>query len=259
MGAPKSIQIIIPNPCHESWDEMTQVNGGRFCAYCKKKVTDFTGFTDSELYRHITNHPGGECGRYLITQVNRPIKIPYQPQSRLYQMAIAMGLTLIFTQAPQIYAQKKPPLKEQINNLNLKNKEANTTANCILKGRIFDEKNEPLINATIQLFNNQQLMAGNVTDYDGNYTLSPLNSGKYDVVATYYRYDSIITSVQIKEGETLALDLKFAKPRVKLNEVNVIVGYKVPLIKVNPEKIELSANKSNQEKQLKNKKHKKTK
>ncbi len=256
MGTPKSIQIIIPNPCHESWDEMTPMDGGRFCAHCNKKVTDFTGFTDSELYRHNTTHPGDECGRYLSTQVNRPINIPYQPQSRLYQMAIAMALTLIFTQAPQIYAQNKPPLKEQTNNLNLNNKEASTPANCVLKGRILNEKNEPIINATIQLFNNQQLKAGNVTDYDGNYTLSPLDSGKYDVVATYYGYDSIITSVQIKPGDTVVLDLKFGRPHNRPLQAVIITGYRVPLVSPTQDVIDLPPNNSHHRKQQNNKKHK---
>ena len=88
---------------------MTSNAGGRFCDQCSKTVIDFTTWSDSALYNFFAKKPQHVCGRFVNTQLHRPIHIPHQPHSRLYRMTIAMGLTLLFTQTPQLLAQSRPP------------------------------------------------------------------------------------------------------------------------------------------------------
>ena len=109
MNKPKPIQLTISTPCTKSWDEMTSNAGGRFCDQCSKTVIDFTTWSDSALYNFFAKKPQHVCGRFVNTQLHRPIHIPHQPHSRLYRMTIAMGLTLLFTQTPQLLAQSRPP------------------------------------------------------------------------------------------------------------------------------------------------------
>ena len=45
----KHIQLNIPKPCHENWDQMTPVDKGRFCGFCQKQVVDFTAMNDEQL------------------------------------------------------------------------------------------------------------------------------------------------------------------------------------------------------------------
>lgn len=98
---PKPIQISIPQPCHEDWSKMTPTEQGRFCNACQKSVVDFTGFTDRQLFEYLNTHKGLKiCGRFENTQLNRPIHVPSQPHSLLYKCFIALGLTLILSQAP---------------------------------------------------------------------------------------------------------------------------------------------------------------
>jgi len=97
----KPIQISIPKPCNEDWNQMTLVEQGRFCSSCQKCVVDFTAYSDRQLFEYLNKHKGQKiCGRFEYTQLNRPIHIPSQPHSRLYQYFIALGLTLILSQAP---------------------------------------------------------------------------------------------------------------------------------------------------------------
>jgi hypothetical protein len=104
----QAIHIALTNPCDQRWEDMTPNGNGRFCTHCQTTVIDFTTWTDHQLYEYFASHKGRTCGQFLRTQLNRPIQIPYQPNSRLYRMTIAMGLTLLFTQTPQLYAQATP-------------------------------------------------------------------------------------------------------------------------------------------------------
>ena len=207
MGTPKSIQIIIPNPCHESWDEMTPVGGGRFCAHCKKKVTDFTNFSDQELYNFIRNNGKG-CGRYKASQLNRPISIPYQPQSQLYRIAMAIGLTLIISQSPTLYAQNKPPLTKQTNLLH-KN-EANgthTPTKGQLQGTVTIPIGSPAMYATVTLHKNGHFAGVTSTDMNGNYQFNALNPGLYDIKVELVGYDSTTSTLVVKAGDYQIINL----------------------------------------------------
>jgi len=100
----KPLQITIPEPCTQEWEEMTSCNNGRFCGQCQKTVIDFTTWSDAELYKYFDAHKNEHfCGRYMSTQLNRDINILHQPHSALYKSFIALGLTLIFTQVPNSY------------------------------------------------------------------------------------------------------------------------------------------------------------
>jgi len=113
MSKSKSIQITIPNPCSQKWDAMIPDAKGRRCDHCQKSVIDFTTWSDTALYNFFSKNTEHVCGRFLSTQVNHPINIPYQPHSSLYRIAIALGLTLIFTERNEAIAQNKAPLTQQ--------------------------------------------------------------------------------------------------------------------------------------------------
>ena len=210
MGNLKSIQITIPNPCLESWDEMNTVVGGRFCGHCNKKVTDFTNFSDHQLFIHIKNHGLG-CGRYNASQQNRPISIPYQPHSQLYRIAMAIGLTLIVSQSSTIYAQNKGPLISK--NSLPKNYSSNGTTNAVnshVKGKISISPSSPAINATVILYNNGQLAGTTITDQNGNYYFQSLDSGTYIISAGIPGFDSAKSTFYLKQDDKLVIDLSFS-------------------------------------------------
>lgn len=75
MPRPKTYQISIPQPCHESWDNMTASEKGRFCNSCQKHVIDFTQLSDKEIIKLIEESSGRMCGRVKRSQMERPIYI----------------------------------------------------------------------------------------------------------------------------------------------------------------------------------------
>jgi len=100
-----------------------------------------------------------------------------------------------------------------------------------ISGRVLDEKKEPLVTAVIQVFQGGILKSGGVTDYDGNYTIKPLDPGYYNVLVSYIGYDSIMeTGVVVTPGARTTRNYTMAKPVGKaLTEVKII-AYKKPLI-----------------------------
>ena len=107
---PQPLVLSVPQPCSENWDAMSPTGANRYCSSCQTAVIDFTGYTDADLVRFFATNRQGVCGRYLPGQLNRPLNIPYQPHSRLYRLAIACSLTLLFAPALHSYGQAKPPM-----------------------------------------------------------------------------------------------------------------------------------------------------
>ncbi len=210
------IIISIPNPCLESWDEMTPMNGGRFCAHCSKKVTDFSNFTDHQLFNHIKNHGLG-CGRYNASQLNRSISIPYQPHSQLYRIAIALGLTLIVSQTPILHAQNKPPLKAQKSLLYNNESNEKYSPNGLIRGTILIAPLVPAHNVTVLLNKNGLFAAITTTDSNGNYNFHSLDSGNYEIIASLPGYDSIRSTVNLKANDSMVLNMSFYLSSVSIS------------------------------------------
>lgn len=69
------IQLSIPTPCAQNWEEMTPEENGRYCAHCQKTVRDLTQLSDAQLYKSITEaqEHGAVCGRITSAQLMRTI------------------------------------------------------------------------------------------------------------------------------------------------------------------------------------------
>lgn len=200
----QNIQISIPNPCQEPWAAMTPNAQGRFCSHCQQTIIDFTNWSDADIYRLLTKKEVPPCGRFRESQLNRTITIPYQPESRLYRLAIALGLTLICTQIPHLLAQTRPPKIEQ-NGFLTKNPVPADSPSAALKGRIVDEKGEPMNSAVIQLSQNGILKGGTVTDFDGYYEINTGHSGLYDILVLYQGYDSVLMNAVLIAPDTVTV------------------------------------------------------
>ena len=73
----KKLQLTIPKPCHENWDNMTPVQQGRFCGSCQKQVVDFSNMRDRQVAEFFRKPSAGSvCGRFMTDQLERDIEIP---------------------------------------------------------------------------------------------------------------------------------------------------------------------------------------
>ncbi len=231
MNKPKHIQISIPHPCSQNWDEMTPEARGRFCSHCQKTVIDFTTWSDTELYNFFSKPKGDVCGRFLGYQIHHPLSIPYQPHSRLYRLTIALGLTLTLSQTPTLLAQSRPPwlpVERVLQQHEHMPDNAPPPATGGLKGRVSDEKREPMINAVIQVFKDGASIGGTVSDFDGLYRIKGLEPGTYDILVQYIGYDSIKLSGLVVHADAMATqNFKFQKSKIKgeIQGMMIYTGY----------------------------------
>ncbi|MEJ0103474.1 MAG: T9SS type A sorting domain-containing protein [Bacteroidota bacterium] len=73
----KKLQLHIPTPCHEDWDNMIPVEKGKFCTSCQKPVIDFTGMSDAQVVSFFKKpSTGSVCGRFHEDQLSRDMRMP---------------------------------------------------------------------------------------------------------------------------------------------------------------------------------------
>ncbi len=72
----------------------------------------------------------------------------------------------------------------------------------ILSGRVVDENNEPLIFATILLYQNDTLVTGGESDFNGYYRINEIDTGNYIIVASYIGYESKKKEVCVNQNIT---------------------------------------------------------
>ncbi|MFM7671738.1 MAG: hypothetical protein ACKO6Q_04000 [Bacteroidota bacterium] len=69
------LQLHVPDPCTQSWSDMTPLGAERFCQACTKNIIDFSTYTDAELIAYFTQKRSGQvCGRFSTKQLDRPLR-----------------------------------------------------------------------------------------------------------------------------------------------------------------------------------------
>lgn len=90
-----SFNIRIDNPCSEDWNAMTEAERGRFCNSCQKAVTDFTSFTDKEIFNYIQHRQGEKlCGRFSQQQLSRDLYPEFKQRSYSSMLKVAASIFL---------------------------------------------------------------------------------------------------------------------------------------------------------------------
>ncbi len=191
MKQPSSIQINIPTPCLQNWDEMTPCGQGRHCAQCNKTVIDFTTWSDASLHQFFAKDPHNVCGRFRADQLSHPIDLQPQPHGWFYRIVAAMGLSLIF--APKnTQAQAPPDNVEQyiVSEQTKQPKPADTIPKIKIIGTILDEKKQPIIGAIVLLYRDTVLVAGSTSDFDGTFAIGNVEAGSYLLKTMYGGYNA---------------------------------------------------------------------
>lgn len=99
-----------------------------------------------------------------------------------------------------------------------------------IMGKVVDDKNEPVPFANVVVKQNGVLKTGASTNFDGEYKISNLDGGTYDIEISYVGYNNYkLEGVKVSSGKILPLAVIKLSIADELPVVEVI-AYKVPLI-----------------------------
>ena len=214
-----SFKIQIPEPCPQSWDEMTPENGGRHCISCAKTVVDFTRMTDTQIQEAL-RAPSISCGRFRDDQLNRKLIPP--PAKKRYSFAgfYKVAASLLLVQAVgcvethkddvQIHSQDKTPQKPE-------------TAFTTVSGFVLDDAGKPVTGASVAV---DSLSTGAITEMkNGAFKLrladSLFQNDSLRVTVQRTGYDETHFTVSKNAG---ASDLKIVLTNEDSNHFNQILG-----------------------------------
>jgi outer membrane receptor for ferrienterochelin and colicin len=89
----------------------------------------------------------------------------------------------------------------------------------VIEGTVSDaQTGETLVGANILI---QGTTSGTITDFDGNFKISNLKQGSYNLVISYISYDQQILNVKVTEGESSRLEVRLKAASLNLESVKV--------------------------------------
>lgn len=107
-------------------------------------------------------------------------------------------------------------------------------AQTTIEGKVTDGKDgEAIFLGTVALFRGGVMISATETDLDGNYFVSSVQPGNYDIEVSYIGYATQRqTNITIKAGRTNKVNFKLSDDAVLLDLGIEIKEYKVPLIEI---------------------------
>lgn len=171
----KQLQLSIPNPCTESWSEMTPKGEGRHCDKCDHVVVDFTRLSDRQLFDLFSQSNAPMCGKFTRNQLWREISGPHAIRSFSFDLrAIALGLVLLssvpaFGETDVTTSFSLVTLLETNESVSVEDSLRTTESIDFIRFNLVDsETGEPIIFMKFQfLDSNGVTLGGAFSDYDG--------------------------------------------------------------------------------------------
>lgn len=220
MNKSKPLHIKIEHPCSQNWNAMQPKDNGRFCSSCKKTIIDFSGLSDTELFKFFQTHSDVTCGRFHNDQLNKDI-LPAYPKNfvlkRFYNTA-AVLLALLTMKNGGATINKKENIIT-IQPVSVKDQAILVPEKIIISGNVKDPRLNNIENAEIKF--GDSIVAR--TDANGNFEFeitdkeikpSLLFVGYHNLVTTvrnYHpamlstRYDIILSTPETCQAHTMGI------------------------------------------------------
>jgi len=201
------LQISIPTPCHENWQDMTVADKGRFCASCQKNVVDFTQSSDRQI-AEVFKKDGDVCGRFLKSQLERELVVPKE-KNTLWMVASAAVVAFLGLGNCKVFAQTVKTETVQIEKDKATNSTDSSGGKMVITGTVVDETGIEILGVNVKNLNSKEEIQ---TDFDGNFTVDaePRNTLEFTMVGF--------------ETQRIAIDSTTDKIKVNMNVYYDIVG-----------------------------------
>lgn len=173
----RRVNIQIPKPCTQDWNQMQGNEQFRYCFHCTKTVVDFSTKSEQEILKLLSNTSENVCGRFSkeqLEKINKKENSTHPMQNWLTAIGTACLLSFPFVSFSK---ETKPPLvqtslKSSFNFQKQTSKELfdkeNDTIQNYISGVVLDDK-IPLPNAKVSLKGTDIVI---YTDFDGKFELA---------------------------------------------------------------------------------------
>ena len=215
----KYLQIQIPKPCTQSWNEMNAGIEGRFCNSCRKTVIDFTLMSDDDLANFFKKNKGHTCGRFTQEQLNYDICIP---QRKIPWLKYFFQITIpafLFSLKTTGQTQK---LSGEVNVSTFRKTSENdqpksTDTGRIIKGKVVDENNVSVPGASVIIKHTQ---IGVITDMNGDFSIRVFPGNPILLISSIG-----FTPLEVNSKANLVYPLVITTKQAILGEVVTFVGF----------------------------------
>ncbi|MGB0430891.1 MAG: hypothetical protein ACPGLV_10485 [Bacteroidia bacterium] len=207
MGKSKPMNLTIKNPCKESWNDMIQGDGSRFCANCEEYVMGFSRMTDKEIYSYLKERQGQKvCGRIRNDQLQRPILPEFKRASGFELIKVAatifIGATVFLPnlaegQSPQTQVQTQDSFK----NYNADNQ---LQRQVVIKGKVL-LNDEIFPNAVLEINGRHMVFA----DENGEFTY------EHNGEQTEFSFQLFKLGKKVGKPQTVAIEVNTANHSVE--------------------------------------------
>jgi hypothetical protein len=208
------INITIPTPCHEKWDEMTTVERGKFCGSCQKKVFNFTTATDREIVK-VYEQNSNLCGLFLQSQLNREL-VNTQPKKSIGLAITTTLFTIISIRSYEVFAQKQIPTVQTDHRI-MGKVAIQETKNIHIFG-IVSDNSSPIPGAIITLIDSHGNKSTCCSDFDGNFSIDG-HVGDWIQCRQYIGYTT--ANLQVTDSNATHIQMKLSSS-VMMGEVVVV-------------------------------------
>lgn len=101
-----------------------------------------------------------------------------------------------------------------------------------IKGQILNNHHEAVFGATIKLTQGGVLVTGTSTDFEGKYTIKPLNPGVYEMIVQSSRtHTKQMKGIVVNPDKTSYVDLKVTTNDI--DEIPIVAEYQAPIVDKN--------------------------
>lgn len=199
----QKLQLSIPEPCHENWQQMTPTEQGRFCNACAKEVIDFSTMTDIQVLNYFTNLTHEKvCGRALPEQLDKVISRPLQPKKKLFwYWNYFVMFFMLFGKGNSAKAQGEIKPVIQINPFKANDIRGRTTvvngvimkSSGVITGKVTDINGNPVSFASVKI---KGTNSGVAADANGDYSIKVNTNAILIISAAGFKESEVIIGTQ---------------------------------------------------------------
>lgn len=205
--APAPQPVFVNTPCHENYDKMTSVQGGKFCDSCKHVVQDFTAMSNQQIVEFIKSQNGKVCGMFN----NEQLAPSGRKWSTVFKVSVLAAVALWFSK-DELKAQKTQT--DVVQNTNA----VSDSVVLLVRGEIKSE-GKTVYRSTIEARDSSGNVIATTRSYNGKFELHvPVAYPKqaFTIVVTSKGYrNEVIENYVSAAGNVLGIEMNrrlFGKP-----------------------------------------------